>query len=326
MVLDIFKLYFRTPLHLSKGKLNSFESSHHTLHSDTLKSALFVTARQLYGDNIATEAFFDSFQISSAFPFTEKGYFFPKPYHFDPRTDPSKRKLLKDQPYMPLHLLEKLLSDKKSVSAADLIAADRPEVWAEATEQHVSIDREDSRGEPFYVERLFPKEPESRGLYFILWKKEGIETVFLNQFTRMLQLLGENGLGLKKSVGNGAFEPEHAQIELALPNDSNAVMALSLYRPQQGELDAAALENGFYHFTQRGGWMASPEDDNVRTYRKKSVYMFTEGSVFPHASTEAQIYLRGKKAEVAPDNSTIPHPVDHAVWREGTGLFLPIKI
>jgi CRISPR type III-A-associated RAMP protein Csm4 len=326
MTLDIFKLYFQTPLHLSRGKLNSFESSHHTLHSDTLKSAMFVTARQLYGKDVATEAFFDSFQLSSAFPFTEEGYFFPKPLHFEPKADPSKRKLLKGQPYIPLHLLEMILRDKKSVSAADLIAAPQPEVWSEITEQHVSIDREDSRGEPFYVERLFPKKPASRGLFFILWQPGGVTPELRKQITQMLQLLGENGLGLKKSVGNGSFIAEHEQITLDLPDNTNASMALSLYHPQQGELDAAALENGFYDFIQRGGWMASPEDDNTRTYRKKSVYMFTEGSVFPAAPAGDQLKIRGKKAEVAPDNSVLPNPVEHPVWREGTGLFLPIKM
>ena len=46
MSFDIIRLHFRQPLHLSRGKLNTYESSEHTLHSDTLQAALFVRARK----------------------------------------------------------------------------------------------------------------------------------------------------------------------------------------------------------------------------------------------------------------------------------------
>ena len=41
---DIIKMHFKSPLHLSKGKEDSYDSSNKILHSDTLQSAIFVCA------------------------------------------------------------------------------------------------------------------------------------------------------------------------------------------------------------------------------------------------------------------------------------------
>ena len=77
---------FQGGLHLARGLNNSYDKSLQTLHSDTIKSALFVCALQLYGSEI-DKSFLESFKISSAFPFykyqckakEELFYFFPKP-------------------------------------------------------------------------------------------------------------------------------------------------------------------------------------------------------------------------------------------------------
>ncbi len=86
------------------------------------------------------------------------------------------------------------------------------------------------------------------------------------------------------------------------------------------------LESGFYDFMQRGGWIASPEEDEHRSIRKKSVYMFREGSVFGFQENLAALTLRGEKVDITPDNEKLPFPLNHEIWRDGSGLFLPIKI
>ena len=48
---QIAKLQFTSPLHLSKGK-TTLDESLDVLHSDTLKSALFVCALDLFGSEI----------------------------------------------------------------------------------------------------------------------------------------------------------------------------------------------------------------------------------------------------------------------------------
>ena len=71
MTFQVVKLKFRQPLHLSRGKLNTYESGGHILHSDTLQAALYVCALQLYGKSEANK-FKENVQLSSAFPFVEK--------------------------------------------------------------------------------------------------------------------------------------------------------------------------------------------------------------------------------------------------------------
>jgi CRISPR-associated protein Csm4 len=76
---------FKGGLHLSRGLTNAYDKSLDTLHSDTIKSALFICTLNLYGGEHVDKSFLESFKISSAFPFfyskikKERLYFFPKP-------------------------------------------------------------------------------------------------------------------------------------------------------------------------------------------------------------------------------------------------------
>ena len=72
------------------------------------------------------------------------------------------------------------------------------------------------------------------------------------------------------------------------------------------------LTKSFYQLVKRGGWIASP----ISTYRKRTVYMFTEGSVF-----KTPISPKGKVADLRPAVFT-----EHAIWRDGTGIFLKMKM
>ena len=77
--------HFKSGLHLARGLTNAYDRTHDTLHSDKLKSAIFVSALQLFGKGEINESFFHAFTISSAFPFyyspsaNKTFYFFPKP-------------------------------------------------------------------------------------------------------------------------------------------------------------------------------------------------------------------------------------------------------
>ncbi|WP_367389034.1 type III-A CRISPR-associated RAMP protein Csm4 [Lewinella sp. LCG006] len=89
----LVRLRFENGFHLSSGKEGNYDRSQLRLHSDTLKSALFVSALKLYGkDTVGMKnvekgnegaAFFDGFRLSSAFPYYEHrhgiDYFFPRP-------------------------------------------------------------------------------------------------------------------------------------------------------------------------------------------------------------------------------------------------------
>lgn len=323
MTLDIFKLSFTSPLHLSKGKLETYESSEDVLHSDTLKSALFVTALQLYGDSVLEEDFFGQFQVSSAFPYADDAFYFPKPYSFNPSNKPEIRKDLKKIRYVRRDYFERILAGEKKLPETELIDTSDPDIWKSDNTQRVVIDRVNSQGVPFYLEKLYPVQSENRGLYFIVRAKDA---ALLDRLEWVARLLGENGIGLQRGLGNGCFEVKRGRLELNLPDNANASVSLSLYRPIEGEINTPMLESGFYDFMQRGGWIASPEQDEHRSIRKKSVYMFKEGSVFGFQENPAALTLRGEKVDITPDNKKLPFPLKHEIWRDGSGLFLPIRM
>ncbi len=57
--------HFKSGLHLARGLTNAYDRTHDTLHSDKLKSAIFVSALQLFGKGEINESFFHAFTISS---------------------------------------------------------------------------------------------------------------------------------------------------------------------------------------------------------------------------------------------------------------------
>ena len=80
---EVYELDFgNAPLHLSRGKSNTYTDSDNSLHSDSIKSAIFATAIDLFGATKATKTYFDSFKVSSAFPMVKNKYYLPKPVHF----------------------------------------------------------------------------------------------------------------------------------------------------------------------------------------------------------------------------------------------------
>lgn len=320
MKIHVFKLSFQSPLHLSRGKLNTYESSDDTLHSDTLKSAIFASALQLYGDELLKEDFFEQFQVSSAFPFDGADYYLPKPLSYFPACDNIIRKRLKAARYIRIGYFERLLKGEK-VKPQDVIEAGSPPIWQRDNTQRVVIDRITSRGVPFYLEKLYPVEPETRGLYFMVTAAKNEEAV-LSRLDKVIRLLGENGIGLQRNLGNGRFTATRTVIEVDLPDHASASIALSLYAPLPEEFDATVAEKGYYDFMQRGGWIASPASTEHLGIRKQSVYMMKEGSVFPFADNPSALVVRGQILDVTPDYQSLNHPV----WRDGKGVFLPIKI
>lgn len=319
MKIHVFKLSFQSPLHLSRGKLNTYESSDDTLHSDTLKSAIFASALQLYGDSLLEEDFFEQFQVSSAFPFDGTTYYLPKPMSYFPACDNILRKRLKTARYIHTDCFERLLKGEK-VKPGEVIKAGSPPVWQRDTTQRVMIDRITSRGVPFYLEKLYAVEPETRGLYFMVTAANN-ETALLSRLEKVIRFLGENGIGLQRNLGNGRFIVSRDVLEIALPEQASASIALSLYAPSTEEFNNSVAENGYYDFMQRGGWIASPADMEHLRLRKQSVYMMKEGSVFPFADNPSALVVRGQILDVTPDYQSLTH----LVWRDGKGVFLPIK-
>ncbi len=332
------KLAFDTPLHLSQGK-GDYETSYDLLHSDSLKAALFVSGLQL-GYDLGKD-FFGKFRLSSGFPYHGKEYFFPRPM------SPFPLKLGKDQldaakkvkklQFIGKSYFEKVLkgdalsANERIVPKQHLLQggkflsstlAENQLILKKAEQQRVTIPHAHT-GEaptPFYLERIFLEE--GAGYYFLL---EVDDDNLKKKLKAMLRLLGDQGIGTDRHVGNGLFTfdaDKHWKegFELEVPDNADRQVGMSLYLPEKTELSPAFLSESAYLLRKRGGWLASPSDNTYLTFRKRSVYMFSEGSVFP--STEKR--LEGKCEDLKPLFEDDHPPFPHEVWRDGQALFLPM--
>jgi CRISPR type III-A-associated RAMP protein Csm4 len=323
---QIIKLKFEGGLHLAKGK-NVYDESASLLHSDTLKSALFACALQLYGQDQIKEDFLDGFTLSSAYPFLRDEFFFPKPFariqEFADLDEGKQPKKLKKISFMGQSYFEDLINGGKNKLEtghlleggsyiSEKIAKKNVQLVQSDVQQRVAIPP-DHRGDgrPYFVDRLF-FHPDA-GLYFMIqYADEQMKPYLMGA----LRLLGDQGIGTDRNVGNGHFSIEEAMITLQTPEQADRNLLLSLYCPQRKELNAESLQHSSYQLIKRGGYMASAANVNNITLRKRSVYMFTEGSVFP---VSAQ--LVGKRLDLKPEIST----VNHSVWRDGRAFFIPMK-
>ena len=325
------KLSFHSPLHLARGKAD-YETGQDRLHSDTLMAALFATGIQLYGEEETSQLLLGDIRISSAFPFWRNEYFFPKPmspFPFQLNVDESKQgKARKKIQYIGKAYFEKLLQAEKVEVPEEYFTrvqgflSDQVEenlqILKKEIQQRVRVPSLGEGGDslPYYLERMYFHQ--EAGLFFLF---EG-DTETLDKLEPLLRLLGDNGMGTDRNVGNGMFSAKIVpNFELDLPEVANRCMNLGLFCPNKEELSPDMLENSAYHLIKRGGYLASPSIPEQRSYRKRSIYMFTEGSVFPSYT------FRGKYVNLAPEEAqdSLPYgPVPHPIWRDGRSIFLPL--
>jgi CRISPR-associated protein Csm4 len=328
----IFKLHFHSPLHLSKGKEDDYGESEQVLHSDTLKSALYVCARKLFGGEAIgdDDSFFKRFRISSAFPFYEGELFFPKPMlrlqPFDTNeiSEEKQGKSHKKIGFLGKNYFEDLIgANKLTIQQAHLVSGgkfvsnhpdvlelDNAPILKADVQQRVTIPADYAQDPlPYYVDRIFFNE--GAGLWFAVDNNDdGIFEII----EKTLKLLGDEGIGTDRAVGNGHFVTTTDTVHLKLPDNATHQLLLSLYCPQQSELNKSLLLMSSYGLLKRGGYLASPDKAEHLTLRKKSVYMFTEGSVF-----ETTAPLTGKIENLKPTYSGL----SQNVWRDGLAFSIP---
>lgn len=321
----IIKLKNLSPLHIGTGKEN-YDFSAAELQSDTLSAALAaIRAQKGKTDDLAE--FLDSFKLSSAFPFIDNHYFFPKPQgRLDiVLTDCDEyisRKKIKKIQFIEFELWQELIKGKRlSVQTKQLedkfLLASIPnkgfeKLYVSQVNQRVSVPREEGKdAEPFFFDWKF-FNPNS-GLYCLLEAQDSS----LKEIVELFKELGEVGIGTDKNIGGGKFDIETASIHLDVVSDANATMLLSLYIPTEGELSNLCLKDSHYELIQRGGFIAGSEETDFRHLRKKSICMFNVGTVFN--SVQA---LSGKIVDLKPAwNDERMHPV----YRSGKPIVVSIK-
>lgn len=336
---NIVKMQFTTPLHLSRGQTDSYDRSDEILHSDSLKSAIFVAALMLFGNELDSaqkkKEFFDSFKVSSAFPYSGDDFFFPKPMaklnleFSEINADNESAKLakkLKKLEFISKSVFERVISGEKNIKIANeqldkkgkflfgnKISEQKDKlVYKSEVQQRLTMPKdEETNGTPYYIDRLY--FTDKSGLFFFI----DYDTADKNKVDASIKLLGDEGIGTDKHVGNGMFIPEIIDnFTLHVPENPNSKMLLSLYCPQKEELtngERNFLLESSYQIIKRGGYMASAANLDHITYRKKSIYMFQEASVFP-----SEMPFFGKIEDLKPDI-----PVNHQVWRDGRAITIP---
>jgi len=339
--MQAIRLHFTTPLHLG-GARADYDTSETVLHSDTLYAAIFYAWKKLGLDHLIPKTADDDFgfSVSSTFPFYQKSqkantiYFLPRPmidlYHHAPF---HRHKELKKIEYVELSLYRKLFFDgdinrdlSKYIRGSFLAEKDIPgDFISKGITPRVSVPRlgEPGDAKPYYIERIFFKGRS--GFYFLAFfhseeLKSAVESA--------IRFLQDEGLGTDRHVGNGLFEYEIEDFDLHAPDYSEYCTNLSLFCPRdENSLQEMIKNNARFDIIKRGGWITSQP---YKTYRKKSIHMFREASVFnvPNDSVFDQngVFFSGKTVDLKPELPTSMNQVDHPVWRVGKSIFIPVTI
>ena len=346
----------RSPVHFGEVGIGIEESSER-VRSDTLFSAWVNAYVRLFGV-AALESLFLRFPIadndnsenvapvkfSSTLIYTQNSqgctYYLPRPNAKPPGyplEDLAFYKAYKKLKYLPLDVWQRWYQDsgigdrdideltlKTQVkkTEGDLETAgvfSYGKTYQTATYPKVSIDRRTAATNFYHTGfTQFNCEPNKRsGLYFLLnFPQE--DAKLESDLHAALSLLGENGLGGKRSSGAGRFEVEYwgklptewQDIKLDRLESSKHHCLLSLF--WRKSVENTFLDNSSYELIERGGWIGSPFSG--RQLRRKKVHMFAEGSVFVSQPS-------GQLAVVTPDGFN-----KHPIYRSGISLSLPIKI
>lgn len=339
----IIKLPFSGPLHLSRGKAE-MDTADPILHSDKIKSAIAAAAYVLFHEwsQAEKEAFFQAFKVSSAFPYWKDVLFFPTPTMLLPDIEGvdewkqgKKKKKIKylDQPNLeailngeqpatyPASVIQGINADesKDLVICATELPKD-PLIASEVT-LRVNVPRDrveviEQDAGLYYQERLF--FGNEVGLYFCLEYEENGHQ-YEDSILAAIQFLGDSGIGSDRTNGNGHFDFNKDQhfliINLRVPDHPTRQVLFSLYCPAETDDLKSLLKDSSYHILKRGGYIAQPLQDNYLSYRKKSIHMFGEGSIFSKGQSEGVIH------DLQPESVNIEHPI----WRDGRPIFLPLK-
>ncbi len=343
----VYRLVPRGPFHFGERGVG-IEETADIFHSDSLFSALCATVREGWGEATLAgllAAFRDAaeppFRLSSCFPYAGDVLFFPRPMLSPGPLDPEAAKRLKQTRFVSRALLAHWLAGEALTAELDaanflpesqawLSRAERERLspllppagaegvaralWWKGEVPRVTVDRCSAASAVYRCGRLVFRA--DCGLYFLVeWR----DTTYRDLVEEALAVLGDAGLGGRRSAGYGQFTQQPAQ-ELDWPVPpareaaaaADALLTLALYWPTRDELTAGVLdEPARFDLIARYGWLASPDGPMLR---RREVRMIAEGSLLaPRAA------VRGALAEVTPAGFTA-----HPVYRYG--LAFPVSV
>ena len=320
----IVKLNPESPFHIGEAGIGLEETSY-TVHSDTLFSAICNTYALLYGKD-EIEHLLDQFEreppfiLSSTFLFIEDILTFPVPLNVNWSKFMDKSQFKKENSYEIVKRMKKvqfcsekmlhsILKDEQNIFSNDLNIKNNilfspeetspDEIYSVIEAPHVALDRRSQFSSIYHIGEV--RYASACGLYFFL----KTQSEYDSRLKAAIHLLGDEGLGGKRSSGKGLFKPVFLSEICKIPQ-SPMNITLSLIFPNQEEL--SIIKEGSYKIVMRKGWIYSPQ---IKSLRKKSVRMLTEGSTFPRK-------VKGQIIDVTPDvEFKIPK-----IMRYGYGFYL----
>lgn len=321
-----YKLHFSSPLHISNER-GDYASGSSIIHSDTLYSAIAWAWNLLGKSEWITDLLSDDFALSSCFPFCNNQLFFPRPkfsyeINREQLIETGLKKKIKKAEWVDEVILKQMLSgidptEKGNDNFSNTFWSSKPiqnEKFIDSTVvPRVMVPRNNDDTKIYYIEKYFFKQ--GSGLYFLASFENSNHK---NQFEAALKLLADEGIGTDRNVGHGKFTFEVTDFVFPDINASfGLIYSLGLFIPQDQEEMNFLIDHPRkgYDLVKRSGWLSEP----YLTWRKKQVYMFSEGSVFK-SPREGMFITKGKTVDLKPEASHIQ--IDHPVLRCGKTIFL----
>ncbi|WP_457572158.1 type III-A CRISPR-associated RAMP protein Csm4 [Desulfovulcanus sp.] len=283
----LFKLQFKSALHVDSKGSGESDSAQEFIHSDTLSAALSLAWATLYGQK--SEDFFLNlpFRVSSAFPYIGDTLFFPVPcWDIWQDVPPEKRKEIKAVRWISQRLFEEVLSgrlldiDQVHQPCSNLAispdeknsTANWPAItWVIAERQRGSIDRlglPRKGGLFFFALQFFAPEC---GLYFL----GDIDFENEQKLCAVVRFLGDTGIGADRNCGLGHFSlKEQKGWLINLPRENTGWITLSLFNPGARDDLQALTRQTAYNLVIRSGWIVNSG------IARPPVRAFAEGSYF----------------------------------------------
>ncbi len=335
METTVYRLTFKTQLHLGRatgaaqtGSLG-LEKTETYISADTLFSAICQTWATFYNTASLTE-FLNPYTaesgslpitLTSAFPFADQVYFFPKPlmHNYRPGDEesadhPSLAKKRKRVQYVSNDIFQGIITGtsppfakQNLINSEDIwvstdekhqlnkVMNDAPIVWEKKTRPRVSIDRQTDESSIWHVETVqFNKKC---GLWFAA-KYDSDATK--HKIETLLRVLGDCGIGGERNAGYGqfAFEPA-TNFQLPATEGNDQFVTLSPICPKsEAQLSQLRIGRTAYTLTPITGWVSTTGSNDFRQH----IHMFAEGSILNTCDESI-----GRLVDLKPKD--YPHPV-----------------
>lgn len=293
--MNVYKLKFRSALHVDEKGSGTPETVSEFIRSDTISAAVSIAWAKLFPEDSPAVFSNPPFRLSSAFPFIGDILLFPVPVWgiWKQADDPEKRKDIKKIKWLSLSLLEQVLAgailsvdDCQIMPCGISITRDEltrnkaltqfTEPWKLVERQRVAVDRlntdpstDESQGRLFFFAMQF--FAEESGLFLIA---DGGEKD-IKRLRAVLDFLGDEGMGADRSSGLGSFKVTHSQtFSVNSPKKTDGWFTLSLFNPKPDENLEKLLMNSGYSLVTRSGWISGS------TYGRAPIKTFGESSFF----------------------------------------------